>query len=73
VTSRREDSPAAAVLTKREREIAELIAQGMSNKGIASSLVLSQRTAEGHVEHILTKLGFTSRAQVAAWVSRRRS
>ncbi|RYY42051.1 MAG: hypothetical protein EON53_16815, partial [Actinomycetales bacterium] len=35
---------------------------------IAARLVISQRTAQGHVEHILSKLGFTSRAQVAAWV-----
>ena len=40
----------------------------MSNKEIAHHLVISQRTAEGHVERILAKLGFTSRAQVAAWV-----
>ncbi|WP_327099004.1 protein kinase [Nocardia vinacea] len=55
-------------LTKRERQVAELIAQGLSNKQIAAKLVVSQRTAEGHVEHILAKLGFTSRAQIAAWV-----
>ena len=42
---------------------------GRSNKEIAADLVISQRTAEGHVEHILAKLGFTSRAQVAAWVA----
>ncbi len=54
-------------LTRRERQVADLIAQGMSNKDIATTLVISQRTAESHVEHILTKLGFTSRAQVAAW------
>jgi predicted ATPase/DNA-binding CsgD family transcriptional regulator len=59
-------------LTRREREIAELITRGLSNKEIARTLVISQRTAEGHVEHILTKLGFTSRAQVAAWVAERR-
>jgi DNA-binding NarL/FixJ family response regulator len=41
----------------------------MSNKEIAASLVIAQRTAEGHVEHILNKLGFNSRAQIAAWVS----
>ncbi|WP_218027381.1 LuxR family transcriptional regulator, partial [Nocardia vaccinii] len=57
------------VLTKRERQIADLVAQGLSNKQIAAKLVISQRTAEGHVEHILTKLGFTSRAQIAAWVA----
>jgi predicted ATPase/DNA-binding CsgD family transcriptional regulator len=55
-------------LTPREGEIAGLVAQGLSNREIASKLVISQRTAETHVEHILTKLGFTSRAQIAAWV-----
>ncbi|WP_063127357.1 protein kinase domain-containing protein [Nocardia fusca] len=58
----------AAKLTRRERQVAELVAQGLSNKQIASKLVISQRTAQGHVENILTKLGFTSRAQIAAWV-----
>jgi len=55
-------------LTKREKQVAELIAEGLTNKAIAARLVISQRTAQGHVEHILSKLGFTSRAQVAAWV-----
>jgi predicted ATPase/DNA-binding CsgD family transcriptional regulator len=54
-------------LTPRERETAALIAQGMSNREIAETLVVSQRTAEAHVEHILSKLGFGSRAQIAAW------
>ncbi|WP_214322854.1 ATP-binding protein [Nonomuraea sediminis] len=54
-------------LTRREMEIAELVAQGLSNKEIAAALVIATRTAEGHVEHILTKLGFTSRVQIAAW------
>lgn len=40
----------------------------MSNKQIAKSLVISQRTAESHVENILVKLGFNSRAKVAAWL-----
>jgi non-specific serine/threonine protein kinase len=61
----------STVLTRREREIALLIGEGLSNRDIASRLVISTRTAEGHVEHILTKLGFTSRAQVAAWVASR--
>ncbi|MGW5112256.1 protein kinase domain-containing protein [Nocardia sp. NPDC004123] len=56
-------------LTKRERQVADLIAQGLTNKQIAIKLTISQRTAEGHVEHILTKLGFTSRAQIAAWIT----
>ncbi|QFY08728.1 LuxR family transcriptional regulator [Nonomuraea phyllanthi] len=59
---------AASPLTRREMEIAQLVAQGMTNKAIAASLVIAQRTAEGHVEHILNKLGFNSRAQIAAWV-----
>ncbi len=42
---------------------------GRSNKDIAAGLVISQRTAENHVEHILAKLGFTSRAQIATWVA----
>ena len=49
--------------------MARLIAGGRSSKEIAAELVISQRTAETHVERILTKLGFTSRAQVAAWVA----
>ncbi|TQC41885.1 protein kinase [Rhodococcus sp. WS4] len=55
-------------LTKRERQVAELIAEGLTNQAIAERLVISPRTAQGHVEHILSKLGFTSRTQVAAWV-----
>ena len=58
-----------APLTARELQVARLVAAGRSNKDIAAELVISQRTAENHVEHILTKLGFTSRAQVAAWVA----
>ena len=61
--------PAGAPLTPRELQVARLIAAGRSNKDIAAALVISQRTAENHVEHILAKLGFTSRAQVAAWVA----
>ena len=43
----------------------------MSNKEIAGRLVISTRTAEAHVEHILTKLAFTSRSQIAAWMAER--
>ncbi|MFQ6398700.1 response regulator transcription factor [Nocardia sp. KC 131] len=60
-------------LTKRERQIADLVARGLTNKAIATRLVISHRTAEGHVEHILTKLGFTSRAQIAAWAAEHHS
>nr|WP_211268783.1 helix-turn-helix transcriptional regulator [Actinoplanes subtropicus] len=60
-------------MTRRECEVADLIAQGLSNKDIATRLVISQRTAESHVEHILTKLGVTNRAQVAAWKATQQS
>jgi predicted ATPase/DNA-binding CsgD family transcriptional regulator len=56
-------------LTRREAQVAALIAEGRSNKEIASVLVVSPRTVGGHVERILAKLGFTSRAQIAAWVA----
>ncbi|WP_269821976.1 LuxR C-terminal-related transcriptional regulator [Nocardia gipuzkoensis] len=59
---------AADVLTRREKDVARLVAAGHSNKRIAADLVISVRTAETHVEHILTKLGFTSRTQIAGWV-----
>ncbi|NGN70176.1 LuxR family transcriptional regulator [Streptomyces sp. A7024] len=53
-------------LTRREREVAALITKGLTNREIADHLVISKRTADAHVEHIRTKLGFTSRAQIAA-------
>jgi len=60
---------ASTVLTRREREVAALVGAGLSNKEIAAKLVISVRTAEAHVEHILSKLGFTTRAQVAHWIA----
>jgi DNA-binding CsgD family transcriptional regulator len=57
-------------LTRREREVAGLVAAGMSNRQIAEQLFVSERTAETHVQNILTKLGFSSRSQVAAWAVR---
>ncbi len=65
-------SPTAAKsdqLGKREREVAELIAEGLSNKEIASRLFISERTVETHVYNILNKLGFSSRVSIASWVS----
>ncbi|QKT09855.1 ATP-binding protein [Rhodococcus sp. W8901] len=59
---------AATDLTPREQEVAELVAQGLTNRAIAEQLVISQRTVHGHVEHVLAKLGFNSRTQIAAWV-----
>jgi predicted ATPase/DNA-binding NarL/FixJ family response regulator len=64
---------ARSPLTRRETEIAELVAQGLSNKEVAARLVIAPRTAEGHVEHILVKLGFSSRTQIATWVAERRA
>ena len=56
-------------LTRREREVAALVAQGLTNREIAARLFISERTAESHVEQIRNKLGFHSRAQIAAWVA----
>jgi DNA-binding CsgD family transcriptional regulator/tetratricopeptide (TPR) repeat protein len=55
------------LLSRREQEVAALVARGLSNREIAQTLFLSERTAENHVQHILTKLGFGSRTQIAAW------
>jgi non-specific serine/threonine protein kinase len=59
----------AEALTPREREIAQLVAQGLTNRQIAERLVIATRTAEGHLQRILTKLGLTSRTQLAVWVT----
>ncbi|TQI99910.1 helix-turn-helix transcriptional regulator [Kribbella jejuensis] len=56
-------------LSHREYEVAKLVAAGMSNREIANALVISERTAQNHVQHILTKLDFANRAQIAAWMS----
>jgi DNA-binding CsgD family transcriptional regulator len=61
---------ASDALTAREREIASLMADGLSNHDIAEKLVISEGTVEVHVKHILGKLGFRSRAQVAGWIAR---
>jgi DNA-binding CsgD family transcriptional regulator len=55
-------------LSPREREVADLVADGLTNSAIAARLFVSRATVSSHVSHILTKLGFTSRAQIAAWV-----
>jgi len=56
-------------LTRRESEVARLITQGLSNREVGSVLQISERTVDAHVQHILNKLGFSSRTQVAAWVA----
>lgn len=58
---------ASSVLTARERQVAALVGQGLTDREVAERLVISPRTAEGHVASSLMKLGFTSRAQLAAW------
>jgi predicted ATPase/DNA-binding CsgD family transcriptional regulator len=58
-----------AALSPREREVAVLVARGLSNRRIGEVLVITHRTAESHVAHILAKLGLTTRAQIAAWVT----
>ena len=62
-------SDAASVLSRREREVAALVAQGLTNAQIAERLTITERTAEGHVEHIRNKLGFHSRVQIGVWVA----
>lgn len=57
------------VLSRRESEVASLVAEGLSNREIAQKLVISHRTVEGHVERILKKLGLARREQVASWMA----
>ena len=67
--ARPEAGEAAGVLTKRELEVAALVAEGLGNREVAERLVLSKRTVDAHLDHIFAKLGFSSRAQVAVWFS----
>jgi DNA-binding CsgD family transcriptional regulator len=60
---------AAGPLTRREREVAGLVAAGKTNREIAQELYLSERTAQNHVQHVLTKLGLSNRSQIASWVA----
>jgi DNA-binding CsgD family transcriptional regulator len=66
-TRSREAAGSTGGLSKRELEVAGLVASGMTSRAIAERLFLSERTVESHLEHILTKLGFSSRTQVASW------
>ncbi|HLW59489.1 MAG TPA: tetratricopeptide repeat protein [bacterium] len=61
------ESTRRGVLAPREREVVALIAEGKTNRVIAAHLSITEGTAEAHVQHILNKLGFNSRAQIAAW------
>jgi predicted ATPase/DNA-binding CsgD family transcriptional regulator len=67
LTDRPDDRwPAGQRLTPRESQVAELVARGLTNREIAAQLYLSARTVETHVDHILTKLGLSTRAQLVA-------
>jgi DNA-binding CsgD family transcriptional regulator len=67
--ARLDAAPDSVLLSTREDEVARLVAEGLTNREIAQRLFISERTAQNHVQHILTKLDFTSRAQIAAWVT----
>jgi DNA-binding NarL/FixJ family response regulator len=56
-----------SLLSPRELEVARRVGQGLTNKQIGQNLYVSERTAENHVQHILTKLGLRNRSQIAAW------
>jgi DNA-binding CsgD family transcriptional regulator len=60
-------------LSSREHEVARLVTEGLTNRQIARRLVISERAAQNHVQHVLTKLGFSTRSQIAAWMSTRPS
>src|SRR5262249_1299716 len=63
-------APGNGPLTRREYEIAVLVAQGLSNREIGKRLSITERPAETHIGNILNKLSFHSRAQIAAWAVR---
>ncbi|MDQ6771752.1 MAG: LuxR C-terminal-related transcriptional regulator [Candidatus Dormibacteraeota bacterium] len=67
-----EATPSPAQLTRREQEVADLVASGLSNAAVANQLFLSPATVASHVSRILGKLGFKSRVEVAAWIVERR-
>ena len=60
------------MLTARQREVAALVSEGCTNREIAARLGIDERSAEGHVERIRLRLGFRSRAQIAAWYAAER-
>jgi DNA-binding CsgD family transcriptional regulator len=73
LAARLDGSTRVSVLSPREDEVARLVAQGLTNREIGQQLFISERTAQNHVQHVLTKLGFTNRAQIAGWVAAQRN
>ena len=67
LSQRRAAKVAFGGLTERECDVAALIAQARTNREIANTLVIGERTVETHVENILSKLGLSSRREVVAW------
>jgi DNA-binding NarL/FixJ family response regulator len=63
------EQPETGPLSKRETQVARLIAEGLGNRGIGARLFISERTVTTHVGNILNKLGFDSRVQIASWIS----
>jgi DNA-binding CsgD family transcriptional regulator len=61
------DAPDPTLLTPREREIAALIARGLTSREIAERLLIGKGTADAHADHIRGKVGLRSRAEIAAW------
>ncbi len=67
--SRVERADPTRALTRREREVADLVSQGLTNRQLAERLVIAERTAQNHVQHVLTKLGLANRSQLAVWAA----
>jgi len=67
-TPKRVAKAAFGGLTRRERDVAELVARGKTNRAIARELGIGERTVEGYVAAALAKLSFVSRTQLAGWV-----
>jgi predicted ATPase/DNA-binding CsgD family transcriptional regulator len=63
------DRGSSGALSRRGAEVAQLIAEGLTNREIGARLFISERTVESHVRTVLNTLGFTSRAQIAGWVA----
>jgi DNA-binding CsgD family transcriptional regulator len=60
----------AVELSRRERQVAALVGEGMTSSEIAARLKIAERTVDSHAEHIRNKLGLRSRAQIASWAVR---